>query len=57
MGGKYSLLFLLGTTDTDIETNLREESAVFGDLLQLDIREEYLALPYKVLSGMVWVNR
>ena len=56
LGEKYFLVFLLGAS-AHTDTNLREESAVFGDLLQLDIREEYLALPYKVLAGLVWAVR
>ena len=58
LGQKYFILFLLGTSyNNDTEADIREESVMFGDILQLNIEEEYLALPYKVLAGMVWSKR
>ena len=56
LGEKYFLVFLLGSAG-HTDTNLREESVLYGDILQLDVREEYRALPYKVLAGLVWSKR
>ena len=55
LGNKYFLLFLLGSGPD--QGLLEDEARQFGDILQVELEEEYRALPYKILLGYVWVNR
>ena len=57
LGQKYFLLFLLGTSQDRPLSDLAAESQQFGDILQVDILDQYQALPYKILLGYTWVNR
>ena len=55
LGETHFLLFLLGTGPG--LPLLEDEAEQFGDILQVELVEEYRALPYKILLGYVWVNR
>ena len=49
----HFLLFLLGAGG---DSDLQGEAEMFGDILQIDIAEEYQNLPYKIMAGYIWAN-
>ena len=48
------LVFLLGYPKNP---SLESENFVHGDLVQSSVKDHYMSLHYKTLSGFVWVNR
>jgi len=48
------LVFLLGHPKNP---SLESENLVHGDLVQANVKDHYMSLHYKTLSGFVWVNR
>ena len=52
------LLFLLGTVaDEDLQNCLEEENRMFGDMLQISVKDSYQNLPYKTISGFDYVSQ
>ncbi|KAH3770088.1 hypothetical protein DPMN_171368 [Dreissena polymorpha] len=56
IGRSVKLLFLFGRSDSSLgNTVIREESALYGDIVQGDFRESYYNLTLKSVMGIRWV--
>ncbi len=58
---EFPAIFLLGKpksrSGSGIKAKLNREISEKGDILQLDIQEDYKNLSYKTLSGFAWMNQ
>lgn len=51
------LVFILGkTNDTDINSQIKNESDLNGDLIQGNFTDTYRNLPYKLLTAFKWIS-
>ena len=58
---KTELIFLLGNVgdDDEMQQFLQEEHAIYGDILQMSVRDSYKNLTYKTVGGFdyIWYQR
>nr|XP_039258405.1 lactosylceramide 1,3-N-acetyl-beta-D-glucosaminyltransferase A-like isoform X2 [Styela clava] len=56
-GTRIKTVFILGTTKNQtVQSYIVKESEKYGDILQIDIPDDYEHVPDKVLAGMQWVS-
>ncbi|XP_078481894.1 lactosylceramide 1,3-N-acetyl-beta-D-glucosaminyltransferase A-like isoform X1 [Ciona intestinalis] len=56
-GHRFGLIFIVGsTTNEEQQKLLEQENAMYGDILQCDVIDDYINLPRKVLSAFQWVT-
>uniref|UniRef100_F7AGH4 Hexosyltransferase n=1 Tax=Ciona intestinalis TaxID=7719 RepID=F7AGH4_CIOIN len=56
-GHRFGLIFIVGsTTNEEQQKLLEQENAMYGDILQSDVIDDYINLPRKVLSAFQWVT-
>ena len=52
----FGMLFIVGSSNNKTQMNeIRRESKQFGDILILDLSENFYSLSYKVMVGFQWV--
>ena len=54
---KAGVVFLLGLTSEQQQEYIKEEHLRFNDIIQNDVLDSYLNLPYKTIFSFLWINR
>ena len=54
---KAGVVFLLGLTSEQQQESIKEEHLRFNDIIQNDVLDSYLNLPYKTIFSFLWINR
>lgn len=53
---KQSVIFLLGKVEDErVQQLIQEESKMFGDILQISVKDSYGNLPFKTIAGLEYV--